>query len=172
MKSYLFLLVPLLLTACGNDEEDLAQWMQHSRQNMKGQIEPLPPPMPYTPAEYTAQALLAPFNGYRLQLARQSARGALPDSGRSRELLENYELDKLSLVGTVKLKKGMLGLIRTPDAGIQQIRVGGFIGTNYGIVRKITEHELLLEETVEDINGEWIKQENQLYLQPEQGKKP
>jgi type IV pilus assembly protein PilP len=36
----------------------------------------------------------------------------------------------------------------------------------------VAETEIKLEETVEDVNGEWVKQDNNLYLLQEQGKTP
>ena len=94
------------------------------------------------------------------------------DTGRPREVLENYELDRLKLVGTMLLKKERIGLIQTPEGGIYRVRIGSFIGPNYGIVRAVSETEIKLEETVEDVNGEWVKQDNNLYLLQEQGKAP
>ena len=44
------------------------------------------------------------------------------------EILENYELDKLKLVGTMLLQKERIGLIQTPEGGIYRVRIGSFIG--------------------------------------------
>ncbi|MFC3531718.1 pilus assembly protein PilP [Vogesella facilis] len=173
MKLIITLLLGLLLTGCGyRQDDDIEQWMRDAGKNIKGSIEPIPPMQPYTPFEYQGQNLLPPFNTDRLQVAKKSARNNLPDTQRPRELLENYDLDKLKLVGTVALKRGRIALIRTPDVGIQRIQVGSFLGPNFGIVRSISETDVRLDETVEDINGEWVKQENHLYLQVEQGRTP
>lgn len=172
MKLLLTLLIATLLSSCSyRADEDIEQWMQQAGKDIKGSIEPIPPMTPYVPAAFSGQNLVPPFNTDRLQIAKKATRN-MPDASRPRELLENYDLDKLKLVGTVQLKRGRIGLIRTPDIGIQQIRVGSFIGPNYGIVRSISETEVRLEETVEDINGEWVKQDNHLLLQLEQGKTP
>ncbi|SCK15186.1 pilus assembly protein PilP [Vogesella sp. LIG4] len=172
MKLILSLLIGLLLAGCGyRSNDDIEQWMQQAGKGIKGTIEPIPPMTAYIPAEYQGQSLVPPFNTDRLQIAKKSSQN-MPDLQRTRDLLENYDLDKLKLVGTVQRKQGRIGLIRTPDVGIQQIRVGSFIGPNFGIVRSISETEVRLEETVENINGEWVKQDNHLLLQAEQGKTP
>ena len=173
MSRRLPLTLLLLLAGCSlSGQDDLEQWMQQAGKGLHGQVEPLPEIVPYQPFQYQGQELLSPFDATRLQLARQSAQGKRQDSNRPREILENYDLDKLRLVGTLQLKKERLGLIQTPDGGIYRIGVGSFIGANYGIVRAVTETEIKLEETVEDINGEWVKQESYLYLLQEQGKTP
>ena len=83
------------------------------------------------------------------------------------------ELSQLKLTGTLRFNKQYFGLIQTPDNGIYRVRPGSFVGPNFGIVRKVSETEVVLEETVENINGEWVQQENTLYLlQQEQGAKP
>jgi type IV pilus assembly protein PilP len=168
-------LIPLLFLLAGcsfTEQDDLEQWMQQAGSGLHGQVEPLPQIEPYKPYQYRGQDLVSPFETNRLQVARKNTAGNLPDTGRPREILENYELDKLKLVGTMLLKSERLGLIQTPEGGIYRVRVGSFIGPNYGIVRSVAETEIKLEETVEDVNGEWVKQDNSLYLLQEQGKTP
>ncbi len=169
------LLPALLLCLAGcsfTEQDDLEQWMQQAGSGLHGQVEPLPQIEPYKPYQYRGQDLNQPFDTTRLQLARKSTSSNLPDTGRPREILENYELDKLKLVGTMLLKQERIGLVQTPEGGIYRVRVGSFVGPNYGMVRAISETEIKLEETVEDVNGEWVKQENNLYLLQEQGKAP
>lgn len=168
-------LIPLLFLLAGcsfTEQDDLEQWMQQAGSGLHGQVEPLPQIEPYKPYQYRGQDLVSPFETNRLQVARKNTAGNLPDTGRPREILENYELDKLKLVGTILLKSERLGLIQTPEGGIYRVRTGSFIGPNYGIVRSVAETEIKLEETVEDVNGEWVKQDNSLYLLQEQGKTP
>jgi type IV pilus assembly protein PilP len=163
----------LMLAGCSfNTQDDLEQWMQQAGSGLHGQVEPLPQIEPYKPYQYRGQDLLSPFESNRLQLARKSANANRPDTGRPREVLENYDLDKLKLVGTMLLKSERIGLIQTPEGGIYRVRAGSFIGPNYGIVKSVAETEIKLDETIEDVNGEWVKQENNLYLLQEQGKTP
>ena len=162
----------LALTACGTEQESIEQWMQHAGKDLHGKVEPLPPLQPYQPYQFQSAQLGSPFDPSRLQLARNKVKG-LFNSNRPREVLENYELSQLKLTGTLRINKQYFGLIQTPDNGIYRVRPGSFVGPNFGIVRKVSETEVLLEETVENINGEWVQQENTLYLlQQEQGAKP
>ena len=162
-----------LLSACSSGEqENLDQWMQQASVGLHGKVEPLPEIQPYQPYQYTNAGLGSPFDSKRLQIARNKARANNPDVNRPREILENYELSQLKLTGTILMEKQYFGLVQTPDGGIYRVRPGSFIGPNFGVVRKVTETEVNLEETIEDVNGEWIQQESTLYLlQQEQGPK-
>ncbi|GHD71276.1 pilus assembly protein PilP [Vogesella fluminis] len=168
------IILPCLLavTACGAEQESIEQWMQHAGKDVHGKVEPLPPVQPYQPHPFQGAAPGSPFDPGRLQLARNKIKGML-NSNRPREVLENYELSQLKLTGTLRLNNRYFGLVQTPDGNVHHVQPGNFVGPNFGIVRKVSETEVVLEETVENINGEWVQQKNTLYLlQQEQGAKP
>ncbi|CUA81826.1 MULTISPECIES: pilus assembly protein PilP [Gulbenkiania] len=170
MKPYLALLLLALAGCSSNDTEDLDQWMKEASQNLRGQVEPVPQVQPYTPFVYNASGLLDPFNPQKLQVARRQNSASAPDLSRPRELLENFELEKLSMVGILRRNGTTYALVRTPDGAIYRVQPGNFMGTNYGLIKRITETEIELAETVEDLNGEWVQRTTSLYLL-EQGQK-
>lgn len=170
-KTLAALLCPLLLTACGSgNTEDLHAWMQQASQGLRGQIDPLPQAQAYQPFTYNAFDIPDPFNPVKLQMAKKQNAANAPDFKRARELLENYDLDKLKMVGLLKRNNMTYALIRTPENSIYRVQPGNFIGPNYGQVKRISETELVLSETVEDLNGEWVQRETSMYLD-EQGQK-
>jgi type IV pilus assembly protein PilP len=48
---------------------------------------------------------------------------------------------------------------------LYQVRVGSYLGQNYGKVVKLTETELTMREIVQDAAGEWIERQAKLQLQ-------
>jgi type IV pilus assembly protein PilP len=165
------LLCPLLLSACGSgNTDDLRAWMQQASQGLRGQIDPLPQAQAYQPFAYSAFDLPDPFNPIKLQMAKRQNSANAPDFKRPRELLENYDLDKLKMVGLLKRNGMTYALIRTPENSIYRVQPGNFIGPNFGQVKRISDTELVLAETVEDLNGEWVQRETSMYLD-EQGQK-
>ena len=51
-----------------------------------------------------------------------------PDSKRNREFLEQYSLDTLKMVGTLRLSGHMFGLVQTKDGLVHRVIVGNHIG--------------------------------------------
>ncbi|QEL57918.1 pilus assembly protein PilP [Chromobacterium paludis] len=169
MKILPLLLPILLLSGCGSaGDDDLRAWMAASSQGLRGQIEPLPQVQAYKPFTYQAYDLLDPFNPQKLQAGRSHNSANAPDLKRPREALENYDLDKLAMVGTLKRAGQTFALIRTPEGAIYRVQAGNYVGTNYGKIVSIDEGEVKLAETVEDLNGEWVQRDSSLYL-AEQG---
>lgn len=159
------------LTACsGNSTDDLDAWMLQAGQGLAGHVEPLPQVKPYEPMLYNADNLPAPFNKQKLLQARRQASPNAPDFNRPREPLENFELDKLHMVGTLKRGGITYALVRTPDNTILRVQAGNFMGANFGQIVKITETEIQLSETVEDLNGAWVPHITTVQLE-EQGQK-
>ncbi|QBJ78308.1 MULTISPECIES: pilus assembly protein PilP [unclassified Aquitalea] len=170
-KTYAILLCPLLLTACsGSNTDDLHAWMLQASQGLRGQIDPLPQAQSYQPFAYNAFDLPDPFNPVKLQMAKRQNSANAPDFKRPRELLENYDLDKLKMTGLLKRNNITYALIRTPEGSIYRVQPGNFIGPNFGQIKRISDTELVLSETVEDLNGEWVQRETSMYLD-EQGQK-
>ncbi len=70
-----------------------------------------------------------------------------PPRPHAKQFLENYSLDDLAFVGT--LKRGRtIALIKTPDQGIVRARVGQHMGRNNGKILVIKETAIILQEKV------------------------
>ncbi|NJS35611.1 MAG: pilus assembly protein PilP [Brachymonas sp.] len=163
----------LLLTGCfGDDQQDLRQWMQEQRNSTKPSVPPIPEPKKFTPAGYVNDVSVEPFSNQKLAqaLKREStqatANAALvaPELNRRREALEAFPLDAIAMVGTMQPKGVQMALVRV-DKLLYQVRVGNYLGQNYGKVMKLSETELVLREIVQDAAGEWIERQATLQLQ-------
>jgi len=164
-------LTAMTLSACsGGGTDDLDSWMQQAGQGLVGHVDPLPQVQPYTPLVYNPDNRLDPFNTQKLLQARRQASPNAPDFSRPREALENYELDKLHMVGTLKRGAVTFALVRAPDNTVYRVQAGNFVGANFGRITKITESEIQISETVEDLNGAWVPHLNSMQLE-EQGQK-
>lgn len=163
-------LAALLAGCSGKNTDDLDAWMTQASQGLTGHVDPLPQVKPYEPMVYNAENLLDPFNKQKLLQARRQATPNAPDFSRPREALENFELDKLHMVGTLKRGGVTYALVRTPDNTIYRVQPGNYMGANFGKITKITESEIQLVETVEDLNGNWVEHTTSAALE-EQGQK-
>lgn len=158
-----------LLSACGNGSDDLDQWMQDQNSHLKGQVEPIPALQQPISADFTAYGLLSPFDPNRLKQAGGRNAANAPDLARPRDALENYDLERLKMVGSLQIKGQRHGLVLAPDGMVYTVMPGRFVGNNFGMVTAVTENEIKLQETVEDANGEWSKRETSLLLTEGQG---
>jgi type IV pilus assembly protein PilP len=93
--------------------------------------------------------------------------GALqPNLSRPRQLLESYPLESLKYVGSITKAKLQYALLLTPDHGVQQVRLGQYVGQDFGVVTKISETQLDLKEIVQDdLSGDWVARLSTLTLQ-------
>ncbi len=71
----------------------------------------------------------------------------VPPKTHSKQFLENYSLDDLAFVGTLK-RGGSVALIKTPDLGIVQVRKGDYMGRKNGKILAIKETAIILQEKV------------------------
>ena len=68
------------------------------------------------------------------------------------------------MVGSL-IKAGQpVALVRV-DRLLYQVRVGNYLGLNYGRITKVSETDLSLREIVQDAAGEWIERTATLQLQ-------
>ena len=87
-----------------------------------------------------------------------------PERSRRKEPLEAMPLDAVAMVGSL-IKVGQpVALVRV-DNLLYQVRVGNYLGQNYGRITKISETEVGLREIVQDAAGEWIERTATLQLQ-------
>ncbi|HEY4081440.1 MAG TPA: pilus assembly protein PilP [Burkholderiaceae bacterium] len=157
------------LAGCSGNIDELRQWMEQQRHDAHPSVKPLVPPKKFLPEPYTAAGLVEPFSTQKLSVAiKQEA--AQPNSlltaemNRRREPLEAYPLDSMSMVGSLTRKDQRYALLRV-DSLLYQVKVGDYLGQNFGKVMKINETEITLREVVQDAAGEWIERTSTLQLQ-------
>lgn len=175
MKSRVFglLALMLVLAGCGaSSEDEIRQWMVDERNQTRPKVAPIPAPKQFVPEAYASNASIEPFSNQKLTqaLKRDSsqtvANGALvaPELARRKEPLEAFPLDSTALVGSV-VKGGQPVALVKVDNLLYQVKVGNYLGQNYGRVTKISETVITLREIVQDAAGEWIERTATLELQ-------
>lgn len=167
-KYAFFIVVSVLLVACsGGQGDDLDRFMADASKNMSTAVPPLPEVKPYDPLQYNADGLLSdPFK------PRKVSGKLAPNLNRPREPLEAYPLESLKYVGSLSKNKLIYALIKTPDSGVQQLKVSNYIGANYGLVTAITDSAVTLKELVLDqVSGDWVEQTTTMTLQETEGGK-
>lgn len=157
------------LSGCGAEQEELQTWMDQQRREAKPNVPPLLPPKRFDPQPYEQAQAVEPFSNQKLAVAlKQEARQ--PNSlfagemNRRKEPLEAYPLDSMSMVGSVARSGRPTALLKV-DSLLYQVKVGDYLGQNYGKVTKISETEVTLREVVQDAAGEWIERPAALQLQ-------
>jgi type IV pilus assembly PilP-like protein len=63
------------------------------------------------------------------------------------------KLSDLTLAGVIWDEKATIGLIETPDAKGHTIRVGSFVGPNFGVVQSIDEERVVVLEQLRSFDG-------------------
>jgi type IV pilus assembly protein PilP len=153
------------LVACSGDKgDDLDKFMATAANDMGKNVEPLPEVLPYSPLQYNADGTLSdPFK------ARKAANksGALqPNTNRPKEALEAYPLESLKYVGSLSKSKLNYALIKTPDNTLQQVKLGNYIGPNFGLVTQINESAVVIKEIIQDdLTGDWVERNSSINLQ-------
>jgi type IV pilus assembly protein PilP len=158
-----------LLAGCSGEQQELTQWMEQQRREVKPNVTPLSPPKKFTPEPYSAIGGVEPFSAQKLtvalkQEARQPNSLLAAEINRRKEPLEAYPLDSMRMVGSVTRAGRQYALLRV-DNLLYQVKTGDYIGQNYGKITKISETDLSLREIVQDAAGEWIERASALQLQ-------
>ena len=158
----LSLLVSFGLTACADRVGLAEQKMQEIRNQPAQPIQPLPQPQVVQAFNYSAGQLRSPFMPPSLMLrATQEAeiQGVRPDETRIKEPLEQFDLNELTYRGIVVSENGELyALIQTPEGRIASVKVGNYLGKNYGRITEITPTQINLIEIVPDSRVGFIEQ--------------
>jgi type IV pilus assembly protein PilP len=164
------ILLPLLLTACGDGGiQGIKEWMDETRHQTKVSIPKLAEPKKFTPFTYNGKDVIDPYSPVKLaaafaKLQANSNKGLEPDMNRRKDPLEAYPLDALRMVGTLE-KPGLTYALLQVDQSVFQVKVGNYIGQNFGMFTNITDSVVELKEIVQDATGEWVERKAQLELQ-------
>lgn len=156
----------VLLAGCGGDNlDEVRRYASEVNSRPPTPIEPLPTVKTYDSYTYEAAALRDPFTPSRIGTAAGGEGNALsPDPNRLKELLEDYPLDSLRMVGTLARGSQQWSLIQDKEGAVHRVQTGNYMGQNYGKIVAITEQSTDLIEIVDDGQGGWIERPASLAL--------
>jgi type IV pilus assembly protein PilP len=158
----------LLLAGCGRDEfSDLKQFVKESGEGLRGRVEPIPEVKQFEPFAYNAFDLPDPFKP-RTTIADSRTRGGggpQPDLNRRKEALEAFPLESLQMVGTLEQKRVHYALLKTPDKNLYRVKIGNYVGQNFGVITAISDSAVTLKEVIQDpSSGSWTERTSSLQL--------
>jgi type IV pilus assembly protein PilP len=161
MRSHAIILVlaTLSLASCGGEQySDLRQFVKDSDNLPRGRIPPLPDVKPYEPFNYDAYDLVDPFKPRKIEPPKTAAGGGIqPDLTRRKEPLEAYPIENLRMVGTLQQGKTNFALVKSPDNNLFRVKIGNYLGQNFGLITDINESTIKLKEIVQDSGGDWTE---------------
>jgi type IV pilus assembly protein PilP len=162
----------VVLAGCDAGTDDLHQWVAEKQRQAVPHVTPVSEPKRYVPLSYTEGAQKSPFSSERLTTAlrrdnafsSQSAALIERELHRRKEPLESFPLDTMTMVGSLQRGGQRIALIKV-DNLLNQVRVGNYLGQNYGMVTAVAENQVTLREIVQNAEGEWIERPAALQLQ-------
>jgi len=142
------------INACSRNDTDLRIYMSTVKMKPAKPIEPIPQFLPLASFKFPEnENRRSPFKPVEQNKNDSNA----PDRHRIKQPLEEFPLENLKFVGTLKEGDSVWALIQRPDSQIIRVRVGDYMGRDYGRISQISNDFLKLEETIKT-SGKWEKQ--------------
>lgn len=152
-----------LLAACTSADDELNRFIEQTKHEPGGRVEPLPEIKPYETYVYADAEMRSPFMP-SAPGAGAGLAGVRPDQKRNREFLEQFSLDTLKMVGTLRLGGSTFGLVQTKDGLVHRVAVGEHMGQAEGKITDITPSKISLIEIVPDSLGGYMERPAALAL--------
>lgn len=151
----------LLLTGCNkpSDYQDLQHFIEETQKMPAQPIEGLPKFTTPAKLDFKLDHLTNPFE----QNSAQIQTGLTLEHNHITEPLEAYSLATLKMAGTITANDKNWGIIITPDNTIHNVKVGSYIGQNFGKITAINPKEIKVLELIPKGSG-WLQREISLTL--------
>jgi type IV pilus assembly protein PilP len=159
----IFLLLPLLLVACSDNNSDLKQWMNEQDKTMVKRVDPLPSVETYVPSKFDNKDV-NPFQPRMAILQSAESSKLAPDLNRRKEPLEAFPLLQLHMVGTFEINGRLVALVKASDGMVYNVGVGNYLGQSFGKVMEINDNKVIIREVTQD-SGQWQERMTELDLE-------
>jgi type IV pilus assembly protein PilP len=148
------------LTGCTSKDDELDQFIADTEREPGGRVEPLPELKPYETYTYASATIRSPF----MPGGSGAGPGVRPDNRRNREFLEQFSLDTLRMVGTLRMSDRTYGLVKTKDGLVHRVLPGSYMGQADGKVVEISPSKINVVELVPDGVGGYMERAASLAL--------
>jgi len=150
------------LTACSSSADtELSHYISEIKARKARPIEPIPqfPPL----AKFTYPESDSRRSPFKPKEVLSEVDKLAPDPNRPKQPLEKFPLDSLKFVGLLKQNAMVWALMSQPNGEVARVKLGDYMGQNFGKVVSINTKSLKLEELVQ-VEGKWKKQTTTINL--------
>lgn len=121
---------------------------------------------PASPFPYESGELRDPFQAPVSEWDRgeDHRQAAAPDLRRARTSLEGFAMEELRMVGTLSGQGVRTALVRDPGGHVHALRVGDYLGRDFGRIEAIGDAGLVLLEAIADGSGDWVTRTRTLQM--------
>lgn len=152
MNRLFIMVLTLFLFACGPSEDNLSHYINSVKSRPPIPIEPIPTFVQLAKFNYPEDVVRR--NPFVPLTPKEQEDLFAPNSKRAKQPLEAFPLDALKFVGILRQDGKIWGLIMQPGGLVSRVKVGDYMGQNYGQVLVIKDKAINLDETIK-INGKW-----------------
>lgn len=166
------LVITFGLSGCSSKQEfsDLKKTLDEIRQRPRGAIQP-PPEFKAQPTfTYAAHKLRSPFMPPMDEalLPETESKTIAPDLTRPKEYLEGFNIEGLKMVGTISRPGGPLeALVQDTEGGVHRVRIGNYLGKNFGRVAAVEDTRVAVMEIVPDGHDGWVERPRTIRVEGE-----
>lgn len=140
------LLLSLIFTRCFSESE-LAGYIEQVKARPIKPIERLPDFSKSQPFNYPDSSERR--NPFKVILSHPEEVHDISNTQKIKSSLDNFSLDELNLVGTLRQKNRVWALIRQPDDVVVHVSAGDYVGRNHARITQILDRKIhLVEERV------------------------
>lgn len=165
------LLISVVLSSCSNENvEGLELWLSQQKKAPVTKPAVTPDPIKFVPTTYELGHVVDPFSARKLvnlvKTDKQTSGSQLinKELERRKEPLEQYPRESFVFSGSLNKNGQPIGLVKV-GRQLFYVKVGDYMGQNFGRIIKITESELGLREIIQNSSGDWEERMTTIQLQ-------
>lgn len=161
-------LLPMLFACSDTSKDDLVVFMAEVKAKPARRIEPIPTFTPYKPFDYGVTQFRGPFD--KPVIAKTMAQllpasSVAPDPDRVKEFLEQFNVESLSMVGTIEQHGDMFALLEDVDANVYYVKKGNYVGKNHGKIVVSEPTYIQVVEIVTNGSDGWVERPRTIELE-------
>lgn len=170
LKLSLTLIFVAGVSACADHETSaqLQAWINALRSNRTALPPQAVPSSTFLPLPYRANTDQSPFGSVQtvapLDANESGTVRARPKQRGGIQALEEFPLESIQMVGTISRDGQHHALLRA-NGIVYLARIGDYVGKDYGMIRRISDTEIELEELLPATEGHWTNRQATLALQ-------